>query len=57
MNPQKTAPLDTLREWLDALAGSLAPRSRPAVVVVPREPRLAPRGARRRGDIYRPTKG
>ncbi|HVA23640.1 MAG TPA: hypothetical protein VMW62_04530 [Chloroflexota bacterium] len=50
--------LNALREWLDGLARSLAPRPKPAVVAVTPQPPRAPREAPRpNGGVYRPLKG
>jgi hypothetical protein len=50
--------LDAAREWLDGLIRILAPRPRPVVVTVEREPRTAVSRPRRSGGgVYRPLKG
>jgi hypothetical protein len=50
--------LEAAWEWLDGLIRILAPRPRPVVVTVEREPRTAVSRPRRSGGgVYRPLKG
>ena len=61
MGTNGTGPvLAAVRDWLDGLAGALAPRApRPALVPVSVRParRIPPDPGRRPAGIYRPLKG
>jgi hypothetical protein len=58
MERERRGPVEAVREWLEVLAGILAPSPpQPAVVVVPREPRFTGRRPGGHGGIYRPLKG